>query len=633
MMMSTRPVILATTLGAIWLMVVFFFPAGLWVPDETVIFAAVEGLRRNGSLVIDNGYSEFGNHALLFNDLLKLGPHGPVSQYPTGYPALLVPFYAAGGLHGMMTVNAVSAALSVWLTYQISLTLFADRRGAFHAAILWGLCTYLVIYAKALWPHALAATIVLSASLFTLRAVRGIADERRNAAMAGLCLGLGLSVRVDVVLIAPTLLATALLFAARPGMLIAMATLGVLPGALVASWFNLTKFGIFFPIYYGSPSGGTALASYSILGAITLAFLMICIAFRRFPMSDKIGKYLLVLLCLGAVAFALLDLQYLEDRFTRLLRGVYTLWVDMRLLDDQSHQVTRAADGTVTVFGLHKKAVAQSMPWIGIIFLFLLFPRRHSQKSGQVFCLLAIVLWTLPFARSSWHGGFATNMRYFLPILPFVCILSSLALSRLPPVSRAASIGIWLLALALIAVAITAGLNIYQGSPQVLVQHALPLVFFAALIFFVGLARFGGVWPGVVRLFFSACICLGLVNTYAYDLAVDIKRRSYNARAESVMSALPPNSFIYALIYEPLTFQLSRDAPIAARNRFTKKIDPNLIDAARANGYTVYIQSNLLRDQVLAERPNFRAERVFEEAEWMMPVYRLKAREDSIDLQ
>ena len=76
------------------------------------------------------------------------------------------------------------------------------------------------------------------------------------------------------------------------------------------------------------------------------------------------------------------------------LRGIFTLWFDMRLLDDESHQVTRHQDGTLTVFGLYKKAVAQSMPWIGILAALAVYRVRPSDRFGLVFCLLAIAVWT-----------------------------------------------------------------------------------------------------------------------------------------------------------------------------------------------------------------------------------------------
>ncbi|MCI2398179.1 hypothetical protein [Aliiroseovarius subalbicans] len=623
-MLKSHSGILAISFGTTWLALVVFLPAGLWVPDETVIYASVESLRREGSLVVDNGYSTFQNHALLFNDLLKVGPRGAVVQYPSGYAVMLVPFSAAAGLKGMMVVNAVSAAVSVWLTFQIALLLFGEQRVAFRASILLGLCSFLTIYAKALWPHALSTSVVLAVSWFALRAVRDSIGWRKDAVMSGLVLGLGLSVRVDVVLIAPALLAVTLFLSPRPTAVIATSTVGFLPGMLLASWFNHQKFGTLSPVSYGSMNGSTSLASYGVFAAAMIVFLALCLVARHMKSHRGSSAAIVVLLALLVSAIiAIPVLHPMETWLKKTIRGIFTLWFDMRLLDDESHQVTRHQDGTLTVFGLYKKAVAQSMPWIGILATLVLYRVRPSERLGVVFCFLAIVIWTLPFASTSWHGGFAANMRYFLPVIPFLCMLAASALDGLPPLSRAISFGLWIVGGAITAVGIVMGVGLSSQPAQAVIQHTLPLIFFSGLVGCTLFSMRAPFWAGLTRLAFAACVFLGLVNTYAFDLTIDIMRRVHNAQDEAAMSSLPQNSLIYAMIYEPLLFQIRRGDPIAARNRFTNQLDPGLVKAAQDEGFTVYVQTDTLRDQVLAAQPEMSATQVFQDVQLILPLYRL----------
>ncbi len=627
--MIDRATGLALGFLAFYLGLVVVTPGGLWVADETVYFAAVETLTREGSLVVDNGYAEFRNRALLFNDLMKPGPHGAVSQYPSGYSVLAAPFYLVFGVKGVMALNAVAAALCVWLTYRTSRLLFDSARVAHVAALLLGLCSFLVIYAKAFWPHALAAVVVLGSSWLALRAIRAPRNWRRDSLLAGLVLGLGISIRVDVVLIAPALLAVTLVHARRPVAMSALALAGTLPGVAAATWFNWLKFQALSPMYYGTRRGaGGDIGSYLWLLAGFGLFFVLCIAIRHAG-----GRRAVVAAVLAALAVALAGvaavprLQPVEDGLLRQVQGFCTLWIDLRQLGEQGRQATVHEDGTLTIFGLYKKAVAQSMPWIGIVALLLVRRPAPEARFGLAVCTLALLLWTPLFAQTSWHGGFASNMRYLLPVMPFVCILAARAFCLLRPVPRPVALLAWAVGLVAALGAILLIAPSQTQPAEAVVQHVLPLAFLAVLAGLSLLAGLGAVFALLTQVAFAAAIWLGLVNTYGFDLRTDIARRSYNARAAEVMAALPGNSFVYSVVYEPLVFQIRRGDPIAARNRRDETLDPALIDAALDAGYSVHVQTRHLLDQALAARPDLVAVRLFEEAEWMWPLWRVERSE------
>lgn len=624
--MQNRGTVIAGLAGLFWLVLVAVSPGGLWVPDETVLFAATETFWREGTLVIDNGFEQFGHSAMLFNDLLKPGPHGAVPQYPSGYTVAMVPVYALAGIKGIMAVNAIAGALSVWMTHRLAVLLTADHRTAHVSALLLAVCSFLVIYAKAVWPHAIATAFVLTTCFFFLRAVGCAGYWRRDAVLAGLVLGLGLLVRVDVVLIAPALLATGLVMAARPWALIALAGSGVLPGALMASGFNWLKFGHFFPVSYGTTGGGgTALGSYLWLLAGVGLVLVLCLGLRATPTAGRrITFWALPFIGLMLGALLLIPaLDPLKQGLYRLGTGTYTLWIDLRVKGGGG-QATLHPDGTLTVFGLYKKAVAQSLPWMAIIGVLLVRKPQPETRAGLIFCALAIAVWTPLFARTSWHGGFATNMRYFLPVVPFVCILAASAWCALPSLTRRATILCWMAGIALTFAAIAATVAFHPQPAIATLQHNLPLAVFVLLLALALFSPLGAKLQIFTRVVFAGAITLGLITTYFFDLAVDVGRRDWSARAAERVAELPQNAFVYTRIYEPMLAQIRRGTPIAARNRFTDELDPKLLDRAFESDFEVFVESDVLRDQALAARPALRATAMFPDAPWMSPIYRLE---------
>ena len=82
-------------------------------------------------------------------------------------------------------------------------------------------------------------------------------------------------------------------------------------------------------------------------------------------------------------------------------------------------------DGTRSFWGLSKKALGQSLPWLGLLAL-LLRPQLWQGRSRSFTCaLIFTALFMLPFLIRSWHGGMSSNMRYFLPALPVLSILAA----------------------------------------------------------------------------------------------------------------------------------------------------------------------------------------------------------------
>jgi hypothetical protein len=74
----------------------FFAPAGLFTDDEIIYVAMIDRFATAGSFVIENGY-DFNQAESLRLVTMRAGPHGLVSQYPSGFAVIAAPFYLLGG--------------------------------------------------------------------------------------------------------------------------------------------------------------------------------------------------------------------------------------------------------------------------------------------------------------------------------------------------------------------------------------------------------------------------------------------------------------------------------------------------------------------------------------------------------
>ncbi|MDQ2645965.1 MAG: hypothetical protein M3020_19275, partial [Myxococcota bacterium] len=206
-----------------------------------------------GRLFIWNGYEELASPELQSLQI-RATPGGLSAQYPQGYALLAAPFYALFGYAGLFALNAVAFVGGAALCQRLAYRVLGDARWAALATALWAFASYSWEYALGIWPHSVAVLAVLASARFLFHGVTH--PERRSSGRSllagGLCVGLGATVRLDVVLCAAPLLLPLLgrgTLGLRRG---AAFALGLLPGALLASYFNLRKWGSAMPLSYGS---------------------------------------------------------------------------------------------------------------------------------------------------------------------------------------------------------------------------------------------------------------------------------------------------------------------------------------------------------------------------------------------
>lgn len=415
--------------GAAVIAIAFLSSDGLFIADELIYYLGTQSIVHHGSFVVHTGYEQFHSSGLRLLFLVD-GAHGMVPQYPPGYAVLAAPFDALFGARGFVLINAVAAVAAAFTIRALTHQLFASARTAVIAPYLFLLGTFALDYAYGVWPQMLAAYLAIASILCVARSL----DATNRATFgysiaAGSLIGGGMLVRLDALLLLPAFIAFHIVETRQPARPITALLLGLLPGTILLSLANHFKFGTFNPLSYGSSGGGTDLTSYWSLLALLPLGIAILLAIRwgrRRPLQLLpilgLAAAILVIACSAGLIGGIIG---------QCLSGIYALIIDITRIGPGDPSATVHSDGTVLFFGMPKKALAQSLPWLGILPLLILDRRDAKRTRGNILLLLVCAFWIAPFALRSWYGGMASNMRYLLPIVPLLCILAINCLDHL----------------------------------------------------------------------------------------------------------------------------------------------------------------------------------------------------------
>jgi hypothetical protein len=401
---------------------------GFYNIDEVIYFMGAEAFRETGSFVVENG------HAALPLDALRLwflveGPKGLVPQYPVGPTvagALLLDVF---GQRALIALNVAAGIGTLVLTHALALRLFGCARVALLATGMLVFGTFWAEYVVGHWPHSVSVFCIALAVWLFLDTLDRTTGAWKPAALSGLAVGAGLLFRLEGVILLPGLVAAAIIHAARPLPVLVGGAAGVLPFAGLLAWSNAVRFGTWNPLSYGSSGGATDPANYLPLFLALPCALAVLVGLRLWgrTRSGIRGRSL----ALAAIAICgALWLSPLGPLLGKLAAGAHALLLDFTVIEDRRVSFVAQPDGTVLSAGLPKKALGQSLPWLGcLVLLAVSFPGERRRSVGVVLILSAA--WILPFALHSWHGGLGSNMRYFLPLLPMLCALVAFVLLQL----------------------------------------------------------------------------------------------------------------------------------------------------------------------------------------------------------
>lgn len=586
-----------------WSLLAILSPAVVYTIDEMILYAGLVTLDQTGGLIVQNGYEEFGSDALR-NWFLMNGPSGLAQQYPSGYTYMAYPFWKVAGIRGLFFLNVLAATGIVYLTYALT-RVFADRTVARWAAGFVAFASFLVDYAVGIWPHSLSVFFALLAIYSAVRAVEEGQGRKFDlwAFWGGVTFGIALNVRVDIIFILPALAIWGIWYAERPYRLIAVALLGMVPGALVSTALNWLKFGTLLPLSYGreGSGGGDSASTYGVMafGLVILFGLLILLKHwtkARRPLLAVVG----VLVSLSFVFF-----PPMSHFVWQVLRGTYVLGFDLRKLAEigQVPGIVDHGHGVVTFYGGYKKALVQSMPWLFLIPLS--FVGKRAARKGIVLAILMCAFYALPFVMQEWHGGKSNSLRYFLVLVPFFAFLSACGVSQV--VERTGKSVQAFAMLALFAVLLFAALTFFNPSvAQILLQYELPDWLFVAgllatLAFIVGQRDVLG---RILLSLGAVSSALSLYLAYVADVGQSKKTRLWFLEYTTLYRELPPKTLLYSS-HVASAFELFArpDILVARPSRGDGAIDRGLIEQALNAGYWIATDDEAIQSYVLNAYP------------------------------
>ncbi len=529
--------------------------------DEGTYHMMVKNFARSGTLEIWNGYEEFPSIELQAAGFLRSHDSRLVAQYPYLTAVLATPFYWIWGYRGLFFINSLAFFLTVLVSYALAHSLYRDRNVALNSCLILVLATYLWEYSQAAFPHALAVFFVTGAAYCTVRALR-LNDATPSLffpVMAGLLIGLGVGIRLDVILAAPALVfALALSPPHRIRKTLALCA-GLGPGLAALSITNHFKFGTLSPFSYGRTGPESGTAPYIPLVLLALVFLFaVWISLKALACWRSGYKKGVALGSAAAILVATIFFRSSVDLLFQLFWGAVQLLVDLRLREPEPGRLSmiRTASGAMVYIDGLKKSLLQSCCYLPVVVLPLFTISKRTTKLTER--VSSSILYIIPlsycgvFGFFAWHGGLSLNLRYLLPILPFTSILTACTWRDLSkeldgPWRRSATL------LGLLAVLLF-GWFLLPNAGELTPAHEFWLLTFpllvAGLITFLVLVRslvshHTSVSGLLLATMLGAMVWSGLLG-FSYDYPRSAIFRYFNSRlSTSLLNYISPDSLVF----------------------------------------------------------------------------------------
>lgn len=564
---------------------------GFFSGDEAVYFMGAHAFWTSGEYAVQNGYEAFASDDLKLWLLID-GPSGLVPQYPVGTAllgAVLIPVFGQGAL---VALNLLAAIGTLFVTYVLGRRLFDSVQVATLSVILLAFFSFWSEYAFGHWPHSVSVFFTLWAFLLFLAALDREDRAWLPACWSGFVIGAGLLFRLDGVLILPAIAAATILLSIRPLQILAGGAAGLMPALAFLSFTNHNKFGTWNPISYGTQGGGADFASHIGIGIALLLVLVGMVALRHF--GGALGRHSRlggIALISGAVVILL---SPIAPALLKILAGFHALVLDATAIVDPRPGITALPDGSVLFYGIPKKALGQSLPWLGILTLLVGIAWDEKRRS-IIILLLVVIIWMAPFLPSGWHGGLSSNMRYFLPTIPLLAILCAWLVLRLADRAGQRAVGLRFVLLGLLF-----GLTLPILWPLIEPGHEAFLhqrVASITLFVIAGTTLLAGVLsqkPPVC----IALVCVGFgfgISAFlsASDLATSQFQRSSAMMHSTANQMLPDRLVIYGFAEHYGGVITNPEQFLALPDRMTNAVDLGLIKAACAADFQVAMPPEL----------------------------------------
>ena len=311
---------------------------------------------------------------------------------------------------------------------------------------------------------------------------------------------------------------------------------------------------------------------------------------------------------LGAVLFAVTVFSLFSTLPSRFFHGLYVLLVNMQAYNaGLGLSGQRLEIGLILWGGMIKKALFESLPWAGFLVIPLCALVVKSPRSPiHILSFLMMGAYFAFFAPNQWHGGQSPNMRYFLPVLPFMSILGAATWHAIrqegkpllnSTVTRATYLIVLPLSMLILFLVFLIPTNAVSIAVASGVLRGLFLLSLVAALAWLALPRHRRLIRPLATVAFAYGLLAAAVTGYRHDLILMEERRAVAVEENNLNSIIPKKSLV--VTPWPRFFQrilVDADGSVAIHLRNTSKFDYRLIDHALAMGQTVYVTYFAARD-------------------------------------
>lgn len=404
--------------------------------DESIYRWSAREYSITGKFEIRNGYGERPSPELI-HPFLRAHGGKLYSQYPPLGTIVTAPLYRLAGYRGLFLTNALAFVIAVILCYATARRLFDDIDLALNSTLILTLGTTIWEYSQAAWPHMISVCFMSGA--FYLFVCSFYGSNRTRVMLfafgSGIVAGLGPGIRFDGICILPVIVIPFVCSRVIRTRELAMFLLGVIPAAAILSWFNYSRFGVFTPLSDGNVSLEPGPA---FLWTLFCTAVLILVS-RRAVLDFVRNHWKIATVAVASGSCLLMLLPQVRGFVMEIFRNAYISTIDMSSFytNIERPAMVRDSFGAVIYNDGIKKALLQSLPFLAILAYPAFEAFRSNSNSSAIRILWLPPLILLIFCSytfleyGSYEGGTCLNMRYFLPMMPFLSILCAVALKQL----------------------------------------------------------------------------------------------------------------------------------------------------------------------------------------------------------
>ncbi|MDH5674889.1 MAG: hypothetical protein OEZ06_22355 [Myxococcales bacterium] len=562
-----RPVLFFALLAVTGAALQVWAEPGLFTIDESHHLASVVALR-HGRLSLPHleGLTP-SDELAFFRPQVGLEPAAPPAiTMPPLYAFFAQPF-APLGLRGLLSLNLLSYLATAALLFVHLRRIGTSPISPWLAALCLLLFSHSLEYAVGIWSHSLSVLLCTAAVVLVSRARAG--DRLLLFACAGLLCGFATGVRYQNLVFTACVGLTVLLHAPRRGE--SAVSFGLAAGLplLANSLINRARLGFYNPVSKGP--------GYAAMGGGGGG--------GPGPASAAGGSGLGI-----------------DDS---LLSALFRV-VDYRLRPPQSFGSFALSpdpdSGAFVFYGVAKKALLQSCPWMGLALLLAalaLIPRRAGASTETAALRRELISCALPLfgivalfalAGSARTDGIGFNQRYLLEMVPLAAIILALSLEGLALSMPAASLG------AVLGAALPPISNALMVLDLAHRTHMIAPLILAALPVLAWPLRRRAAFRVLFSAALAACLSYAAAIHLTTDVAISQKHRGLAAAMHAAASGrLPERSavFVWAINRSAVVAeQLHHDLVIVDCSRDQGRDGPRLAAELMARGRRVFILAN-----------------------------------------